>query len=73
MNKLFTAFGMIDSSRNINKSGTGMSLYLSNELCDLIKCEWTVESHIGKGSTFTITFPTYDELPSISNTHKKSK
>jgi len=29
MNKLFTAFGMIESSRNVNKSGTGLGLYLS--------------------------------------------
>ena len=54
ISKLFTAFGMLDGSRNINKSGTGLGLYMCKNLCDLMKCEIAVKSEEGKGSTFYI-------------------
>ena len=52
--KLFTAFGMLDSSRSINKSGTGLGLYMCKNLCDLMKCEIAVNSVEGKGRHFIL-------------------
>jgi len=38
LDSLFTAFGMLEGTRSINKSGTGLGLYLSKKLCDLMNC-----------------------------------
>ena len=61
MSKLFTAFGMIDGSRSINKSGTGLGLYLCKNLCDLMKCRISVQSEYGKGTIFAIQSPAIEK------------
>ena len=53
---LFTAFGMLDNTRNINKSGSGLGLFLCKNLCDLMGCRMEVDSILGKGTTFSIIF-----------------
>ncbi len=58
--RLFTKFGKIDESyANLhNASGTGLGLYISQEIMRLHGGEITIESDAGKGATFIICIPT---------------
>ncbi|MFO0703927.1 MAG: HAMP domain-containing sensor histidine kinase [Patescibacteria group bacterium] len=57
--KLFTKFGKIDESyANLhNASGTGLGLYISQEIMRLHGGSISVQSDFGKGATFTLTLP----------------
>lgn len=57
--RLFTKFGKIDESyANLhNASGTGLGLYISQEIVRLHGGQISVESDAGKGATFTISMP----------------
>ncbi len=59
MNQLFTKFGKIDESyKNMpTTSGTGLGLYISQEIMKLHGGEITVQSEYGKGSTFSMLLP----------------
>jgi PAS domain S-box-containing protein len=54
---LFQPFSQIDGSLRKRHEGTGLGLYLSERLANLLGGDLTVESEYGKGSTFTITLP----------------
>ena len=53
---LFEAFGVIESTRKYNKSGTGLGLFLSKQLCTKMGAGLTVESIVNVGSIFKVTF-----------------
>ena len=55
--ELFTAFRQIDSTSNRRYSGTGLGLVISKNLVNLMGGDITMESHYGKGSTFSIRLP----------------
>lgn len=52
--ELFTRFTRLDENTNRSIEGTGLGLALTSSLLDLMNGEITVESEVGKGSTFTI-------------------
>jgi len=58
--RLFTRFGRIVTRENSHISGTGLGLYLSNELIRMHGGRITVRSTPEKGSTFTVMLPLAD-------------
>jgi signal transduction histidine kinase len=54
---LFTRFGRVVPAEHQAIAGTGLGLYLSRELARLLAGDVTLESELGKGSTFTFTLP----------------
>lgn len=57
LKRLFTAFEQLDPTTTRRFEGTGLGLYLSRSLTQLIGGELTVQSTHGTGSTFTLTLP----------------
>lgn len=52
--KLFQAFTQIDSSSTRRFEGTGLGLYLSQKLAELIGGKLSFRSKVGEGSSFTL-------------------
>ncbi|HEY0845281.1 MAG TPA: PAS domain S-box protein [Noviherbaspirillum sp.] len=52
--KLFQAFTQIDSSSTRRFEGTGLGLYLSQKLADLIGGQLSFRSKVGEGTSFTL-------------------
>ncbi len=57
LRRLFTRFGRIVTRENSHISGTGLGLYLSNELVHLHGGRITVRSTPQKGTSFTVVLP----------------
>jgi len=57
MERLFKQFSRIYVEGKPVTEGTGLGLYLSKKIVDLLGGQLKAESEFGKGSMFTFTFP----------------
>jgi signal transduction histidine kinase len=57
--KIFEEFQQVDSTSTRKKGGTGLGLSISRKIVELHGGAITVDSEIGKGSTFKVTIPVH--------------
>ncbi len=57
LEKLFKPFSQIDSGTSRIHEGTGLGLSICKKLMDKLNGTITVQSKLGVGSTFTVSFP----------------
>ena len=55
--KIFEEFQQVDNTSTREKGGTGLGLAISKRIVEMHGGRISVESQIGKGSTFTIKLP----------------
>ncbi|PYT07694.1 MAG: hypothetical protein DMF60_06560 [Acidobacteria bacterium] len=72
LDKIFEKFYQVNSSANRSHDGTGLGLYITKQLLDLLAATIEVESVLGKGTTVTITLPkNFEEIEGIQRLRKR--
>jgi len=57
LSTIFNPFTQVDGSFTRRYAGTGLGLAITQRLCLLMNGEISVNSELGKGTTFTVVLP----------------
>jgi len=62
--RIFEAFGQVDPSHATRYGGAGLGLVVVKKLVEAMQGTLTLDSEMGKGSTFSVTFPARHDVVS---------
>lgn len=57
IDKIFDAFERVQTSTNSKIEGTGLGMAITKNIVDMMNGQISVDSELGKGTTFTVTLP----------------
>ena len=73
LGRVFEKFAQVDGSANRLHEGTGLGLYITKQLIDLLAGRVVIQSTLGKGTTVTISLPqTFAEIEGIRRLRSRS-
>jgi CheY-like chemotaxis protein len=72
LDKIFEKFYQVNSAANRTHEGTGLGLYITKQLLELLAATIEVESTLGKGTTMAISLPkSFEEVEGIQRLRKR--
>ncbi|MGA2221724.1 MAG: response regulator [Verrucomicrobiia bacterium] len=72
LGKIFDKFYQVDGSATRAHTGTGLGLYITKQLLDLLAATIEVHSTVGQGTCFTVSLPkNFEEIEGIHRLRKR--
>jgi signal transduction histidine kinase len=70
LDSIFVNFGNLEEHKSINPSGRGLGLSICKSIIEQMGGSVSVDSKVGKGSSFNLTFKVRCDMKDQSKVHK---